>query len=55
MLHRLLAGLRRLDLDAILAPIVLAVGAEWLWPGSGIFALGVALYVPVLIDSARRT
>lgn len=44
----------RADLDGLVAPVLLAVGAEQLVPGSGLFALGAALYVPLLIERIRR-
>lgn len=48
------ATLGRLDIDALVAPLVLALGAELLWHDAGVFVLGLALYVPVIIDTVRR-
>lgn len=53
-LSALLRSLIRTDLDALVPPILLAIGAEQLWTGSGLLALGAALYLPVLIESVRR-
>ena len=53
-LRRMLTRLGHTDLDSLLAPVLLAVGAEQLYPGSGLLVLGAALYVPVLIESVRR-
>lgn len=53
-LRRTVMRLSRLDWDSAVAPVVVAVGAEQVWPGSGILALGAALYLPVLIEAVRR-
>lgn len=49
----ILAKLARVDLDGLIAPVLLAAGAEHLWSGSALFVLGAALYLPLLIDAMR--
>lgn len=53
-LRSVLERVARVDLDSLVAPIVLALGAEQLHPGSGLLVLGAALYLPVLLETARR-
>jgi len=46
--------LARTDLDALVPPVLLGVGAEQLQPGSGILVLGLALYLPALAETLQR-
>lgn len=46
--------LARTDLDALVPPVLVGIGAEQVHPGSGILALGLALYLPVLVETLHR-
>ena len=50
-LDRLVA---RADLDGLVSSVLLAIGAEQLVPGAGLFTLGAALYVPHHVERLRQ-
>lgn len=49
-----LRALARTDLDSLISPVLLAIGAEQVRSGTGILTLGAALYLPLILDRIRR-
>lgn len=39
--------------EGVIVASIVGIGAGALWPDSGLFAFGLALYLPLLIDKVR--
>lgn len=40
-------------LEGVVVALLVGAGAQSVWPDSGLFAFGVALYLPLIIDKVR--